>query len=158
MPKITAMKPYVGMAKIVPDSLTPRRFMRASTAMNSSDSSTEYASRTTSWISRISVVGSPCRPFAWCLRPLKNGDKQGRLIVRRKHEHGKPLSDRCRTISEEPDHVRAWRHNDSGKALLHSGVTTRLIRAAKSSLVNAAGTEGLVVVIAAFSRFWRPRT
>jgi hypothetical protein len=45
MPKITAMKPYVGMAKTVPDSLTPRRFMRASTAMNSTHISTEYGRR-----------------------------------------------------------------------------------------------------------------
>ena len=34
------MNPYVGNAKTVPDSLTPRRFIRASTATNASEMAT----------------------------------------------------------------------------------------------------------------------
>lgn len=84
---------------------------------------------------------------------FQNGNQECRLVVRGDHEHRQALSNRRRTVSKEPDQIRTGRHDDPCKAPSAAELTTRLIRAAKSSLLNAAGTEGLLVVITNSLRF-----
>ena len=47
--------------------------------------------------------------------------EQGWFLVRRQHQHGQALSDRCRAVSREPDQVRPGGDQDPGKPQIGGG-------------------------------------